>query len=347
MFWITSGKPGSSKTCHMLDFILHDKRFKTEQGSVRPVYYRGIPEVTLDWHELSDEETKVWPDHLPDGAVLLVDEAQQIWPVRPPSKPVPVGLTALETHRHHGWDIIFISQDPGLLDTHARKLCNEQFHFSRPFGSPFVIRYHSGSGYVNPSSKSELSACVQSKMGLPKRVFGMYKSAEVHTHKFKPPKVFFLIPVLIVVVIAAVWMFKNNFLGSSDPPPDAAVQQVPLSPGQVMAGRGSAPVDWSKALVPAVRGLPYTAPFYSSSLKVKNIPVVHGCASFETDFSDCTCYTQQGTPVAGVSVSVCTAYIRHGGAFDPFTDQSTEHLAGWRLAKSNSSSGSGSKRGSE
>jgi hypothetical protein len=313
MFWLFTGKPGTGKTSNTLDFVLHDKRFNVEGSDTkRPVYYRGIRDLKLDWHELTDEDVKNWPEHLPDGAVLVVDEAQQIWPGRPASKPVPPGLTALETHRHHGWDIIFISQDPSLLDTHARKLCNEQYHYSRPFGAPFVIEYHSGSGYVNPSTKSELDNCVKAKKKLPKRVWGYYHSAEVHTHKFKPPKILFIFPILIAFTVFMVWRFYTNYGTSTQEETQAQVDGVPVS-SQVQRAEPPKPQAWGDLLVPEVPGLPYTAPLYSpASRRALSVPVVHGCMSMRSDFSDCTCYTQQGTTITDMPWQMCRRILKNG-----------------------------------
>lgn len=310
MFWLVTGKPGTGKTSHTLDFVLHDKRFEVEgSDSRRPVYYRGIRDLKCPWHELSDEETKHWPDHLPDGAVLVVDEAQQLWPVRPASKAVPDGLTALETHRHHGWDIIFISQDPSLLDSHARKICNEQFHYSRPFGAPFVIEYHSGSGYVSPASKSELDSCVQRKKRLPKRVWDLYKSAEVHTHKFKPPKIIFVLIALILLGGFLLMRFMNNY--GSHPQEGGTVVQADGTVTKVATV--PKPREWGELLRPEVAGLPYTAPLYSpQSREPTAIPIVQGCMSMRADFSDCTCYTQQGTTISDMPWQMCRRILKNG-----------------------------------
>lgn len=311
MFVLVTGKPGASKTSHTLDLVLHDKRFAVEGSDERrPVYYRGIKELRCPWFELSDEETKEWYEHIPDGAVLVVDEAQELWPVRPSTRPVPPGLKALEKHRHRGWDIIFISLDPKLLDSHARTICNEHFHYSRPYQAPFCIQYHSGSGYVNPSNKAELAACVQSKKALPKRVFGLYKSAEVHTHKFRPPKMIYILPVLVLFLIGCLWVFKNRFMPSEDTSQvygDAAPQQAATPSSNVRSS------SWVDLLTPTVPGLPYTAPIYKqASIDVRAVPVVSGCMAFRNDQSDCRCYTQQGTRIRDMSLSVCKRALTDG-----------------------------------
>ena len=320
MFWLMTGKPGSGKTAHALDFILHDPRFAVHVDGKptderRPVYYRGIPDVNLPWFELSDDETQLWHEHIPVGAVLLVDEAQEIWRVRAPSRPVPPGLIALEKHRHQGWDVIFVSQDPSLLDQHARKICNEHFHYSRPFGAPFVVQYHAGSGYVDPANKAALASTVQTKKKLPKRVFGLYKSAELHTHKFRPPKIIYVLPVLAILAGLMFWRFIDNFRPSeTDIVSENAASATSVNgsnevPRQPVPARAS----WSELLEPEIRSLPYTAPLYSEIARTpRSVPVVHGCMSMRADFADCQCHTQQGTRIRGIGADQCRQIIRDG-----------------------------------
>lgn len=332
MFWIFSGKPGSSKTSHAIDFVLYDDQFLKEKekqkkspykrfskgipdyteycSNRRPVYYRGIKEVKLPWIELTDEQALNWEDNVPDNAVLIIDEAQELWGQRHTSKPVPPGIKSLEKHRHSGVDIIFISLDPGLLDVNARLICNEHFHYSRPFGASFVYRYHSGTGYVNPSSTSALEKCEKSKQLLVKRVYGLYRSAEAHTHKFRPPKALFIVPVIACFTLFMLWRFYTNY-GTH---PDEAAQDAPLSPEtQVKRVEPVKPKGWADLLAPEVSGLPYTAPLYSpASRRAVSIPVVQGCMSMRSDFSDCTCYTQQGTTISDMPWQMCRRILKNG-----------------------------------
>jgi len=286
----------------------------------RPIYFRGIKiteegRASLGWHELSDTEAENWPEHVPDAAIVVIDEAQQIFPVRPSSKAVPPGLTALETHRHRGLDIYFISQDPMLLDSHARKICNEHLHYSRPFGAPFVIQYHSGSGFVNPSNKGELTACVQTKKGLPKDAWGLYKSAEIHTHKFRPPKFIFVLFLLPFVVALLGWYGWKSL---SDRPShqQADVQHQGVFDGVIP--RSSAPSDsdnlknksWDELLTPEIDTLPWTAPIYREmAMKPKSVPRVAACLMIN---QKCKCYTQQGTLLPKIPYAVCNSFVKNG-----------------------------------
>jgi hypothetical protein len=311
MFTLVTGAPGASKTSNVIA--------KYAKETSRPVFYRGIRDLTLPWQELTDEETKRWPDHLPDGALLIVDEAQQLWPRRSASQPVPIGLSALETHRHRGWDIVFITQDPGLLDVHARKIANEHFHYVRPFGAPFVTEYHCGTGSINPATRNDLKRCTEKKKPLPKSVWGLYKSAEVHTHKFRPPKILFVVLACAVLAPLAWYTFFSKF-GSGGLAQDGkpVIEQSSSSASLVAPQEKSdePKKSWKELLKPEVAGLPFTAPLYDDIARTPTaVPRLAGCVISRKTMSRCTCYTQQGTTIPDVSRDMCVAFIR-GGMFN-------------------------------
>lgn len=314
MFTLVTGKPGASKTSHILAILMKIKD--------RPIYFRGIKlsddgRAKLGWHELDDKQAESWPDHVPDAAIVIIDEAQQIFPVRPSSRPVPPGLTALETHRHRGLDIWFISQDPMLLDSHARKICNEHLHFSRPFGAPFVIQYHSGSGFVNPANKGELSTCIQTKKALPREVWALYKSAEIHTHKFRPPKVLFLLillPILAAILIAYAW---SSFTAKGESDSEQHVDSAPVGL-QSMIPRMSSGGDvdsrknmtWDQLLTPEIETLPWTAPIYrEKAMEVQSVPRLAACMQIK---KSCKCFTQKGTLLPKIPYAVCNSFVKNG-----------------------------------
>lgn len=313
MFVLVTGAPGASKTSNVI------AKFYKETS--RPIFYRGIRDLTLPWQELTDDEAKRWPEHLPEGAILIVDEAQQLWPVRSSSKPVPEGLAALETHRHNGWDIWFITQEPSLLDSHARKLANEHYHYVRPFGAPFVTEYHSGTGAVAVSSTNDLRRCSQKKKPLPKEAWKFYKSAEVHTHKFRPPKILFVL--LAALLIAPLsWFSFFSKLTDGGLAQDGKQEVASAAPSAAPAAASSAPAPeranrpWAELLKPEIAGLPFTAPLYDEiARKPTAVPKLAGCIVRRKELRDCTCYTQQGTVIADASWSMCMAFIE-GGMFD-------------------------------
>jgi len=337
MFLIVTGSPGSSKTLNVIS------QFKSVTD--RPIYYRGISltdegKSKLGWIELSDDEARDWPDHCPSGAIVIIDEAQEIWPVRPAGTAVPSGLTALEKHRHKGYDVVFLTQHPMLLHTHARKICNEHHHYSRPFGTKRPIRYHSGSGFVNPSDTKELKfSCTQKRIPLDTSTYPLYKSAEIHTHKSRVPFGVIKMWVLIALVLGLVgfcvyWLIsvisgeKEGLTHRPDSLPSSPQQSsLSLSTSAISPVSSRRDVDWSTALIPEIDGIPYTAPLYNDAAsKVKSVPRVAACIASK---ARCQCFTQQATVIHGVRDQVCRQHVQQG-TFDHMHEENRERGGGSR-----------------
>lgn len=305
MLILITGAPGASKTSHAIDKLFDEKR---------PVFFYNIALndeglSRLGWVEFTQDQVLNWHNELPANAILVVDEAQRIWPVRSPSKPVPESCTAMETHRHQGVDIILITQHPGLIDSHIRKLINEHYHYSRPYGMPFAIEYHSGSGVVSPDNRSELSACTNSKKPLPKRVWPLYKSAEVHTHKAQIPKAVYFVAVMALLALFLIWKFLSGFgPGKESKQPavmPAVLNAAPVAPGSTL--QKSETMGWAELLTPEVPGIPFTAPLYrEEAMRVQSVPRVAGCMVIA---DACTCYTQQGTVIHDIGPDLCRQYL--------------------------------------
>lgn len=310
MFTLITGAPGSGKTSHLIHRLKDEKR---------PVYYRGIRNLKLPgWVELSDEEAATWYNHVPDGAIFVLDEAQDIFPQRPLSRPTPEGCSILSKHRHRGWDVFFITQAPTAVDHEARKYVNEHYHYSRSFGAGIVTEYHKGNGLIDLSDKWALKQeCNKRNKRLPKSVWGLYHSAEIHTHKFKMPTRAYAFPIAILLVVFLGWRAYAWYSNQQEQALSAA-PAIPEATDILPPGTRTVPSpgpvgNWSDMLKSEVRGLPYTAPIYRDiAIKPKAVPVVAGCMSMRADFSDCTCFTQQGTRIADMPVQMCRTVIRDG-----------------------------------
>lgn len=140
------------------------------------------------------------------GAAIFIDEAQRHFRPRPVGSPVPDHVAALEVHRHQGLDIYLITQRPGLIDSNVRALCGKHIALrSTPFG-----RYKYEWPEVGDiDSKSSRDTAAKSRYKLPKHVFKLYKSAEVHTtHKHALPMA---AKVLLVALPLAAGLLWNSY----------------------------------------------------------------------------------------------------------------------------------------
>ena len=94
-------------------------------------------------------------------------------------------LTAMETHRHSGHDLIFITQAPTFLHHHARKLVGQHIHLYRGGGSKVVARYEWSHVCDSPNDRREQERADFQTFHFNKSHFELYQSATIHTHKFK------------------------------------------------------------------------------------------------------------------------------------------------------------------
>ena len=171
MLNLVTGTPGAGKTLYTISSLADVED--------RPIFYHGITDLNLPWHAINDPE--FWHKEVPDGAIVVIDEVQKIFPVRDHKKPVPDGIAAIETHRHRGIDIYFITQHPSLVDHHARRLVGSHIHVRRILTVRRLATLFKLGEAFDPKDKLELKRCEASSWTYPKKAYDYYKSAEIHT----------------------------------------------------------------------------------------------------------------------------------------------------------------------
>jgi zona occludens toxin len=295
MIFVITGSPGAGKSLFLIDTLkdTHD----------RTIYYHGINNLKLDWIELDDPLN--FHTELEEGSIVVLDEAQKTFPVRDYKKDKPEALSFLETHRHHGVDIYFITQHASMLDIHIRRLTGTHIHLNRNFGANYATKYTANS-VIDPKNYHELKTAEKSIFRYPKKTFDLYKSAEVHTHKKKIPLMLFLIPLGIVIIY---YLFNSltDTLGITEPEETIATEEktFDLLPGS-LPGRSRDELTL-KDLTPKYPSIPESAPAYASLWQPVTFPKLN-CISSKTR---CHCYTQQGTYYK-VSEEICRNRIQFG-----------------------------------
>lgn len=208
MIELTTGVPGSGKTLSMVD-RLHKLQTKWARDSaeIRPVFVSGIPDLALPHTalplksvQLSKSATpSLVPDWeaLPDGALVIISEAQGCFPPRSSQSTPPDHVAFLNVHRHKGLDIWLDTQHPKLIDGSVRALVGKHQHYRRLFGGQRAVVYEWDSC---SDSLSGMNTATKSFYSYPKHAFKFYKSAEVHTKQsFKLP-IWFLLPFLALLL---------------------------------------------------------------------------------------------------------------------------------------------------
>ena len=309
MITIIDGMPGAGKTQFALSHLLK----KTEKEP-RPVYYAGIPELKIEgWIEL--EQPADWIK-VEDGAIILLDEAQKVYPLRKAGSDKPAHVSYLETHRHQGHDLYLITQDGTLLDIQCRKLCNQFFHLKRASGTSrvAVTEYAEFANHNDYHERQKAQSTSIWKHD--KKIWSLYHSATIHTVQARIPKKLYLVPVLIVGVIALLYTVFSGFgeVEANTIPGDKKKTSLVL-PGDEdnqVPDVIQAKINYFEQYRPRLRDKPETAPIYDGLRTVQSYPRLQ---CIHSEKHGCACYSQQATKIQ-VSQKRCLEFIKKGDTFD-------------------------------
>ena len=166
-----------------------------------------LKQFNLDWRRF--DNPALWYE-LPRQSIIVMDECQQTFPPRPVGARVPLHCSEFETHRHKGWDIHLVTQDAKLLDNHIRRLAGCHVHYFNPFKSNRVTRYQADKVF-DPEDYFQKKNTISSIITRDKSMYGLYWSADAHTHKLVLPKKLIL---LLVVPFAIAWLVWYLLSGS-------------------------------------------------------------------------------------------------------------------------------------
>jgi zona occludens toxin (predicted ATPase) len=236
MIYLITGVPGSGKSLRTIQMILDfQKEGRQVYADIDGLKIEGVLPSPQDWTTT------------PEGSVVIYDECQKIFPstgkagVAEDSR-----LRALETHRHTGHDLIFITQAPTFVHHHIRKLVGKHMHCYRALGLKGCTIFSWEGVCDNPNGFHERKAADSERWTYPQNLFQYYKSATIHTHKFKMPKKLLLLFAAAVLLIGgALFYFSRSNLAA-----------VVSNDKTATSGAESAPVvvntDYNNLLVQAI-----------------------------------------------------------------------------------------------
>lgn len=303
MITLFTGSPGAGKTSFLVDFL-------SKLEGDRPIFSDGLEGLTLP-HTACDANN--WHTELPDGAILVIDEAQRVWRPRGSAAKVPDSVAELETHRHRGIDIFLTTQSPRLIDSNVRALVGRHVHI-RDTG--ILGRYW----YEWPECNDSMQwkTCINKhRITLPKKAFALYKSSSLHTTPVRGiPRVLFVVIIAFIVLsllIYSIYKIINRAQPAKLPTPQPTSintthsQQVSYRSGQI---------DDRTDFIPRVSNKPESAPAYDHLRIITAMPVVRAGACVG---EVCRCYTDQGTD-PGLSNAECRTFVTNP-PFDPYRTQ--------------------------
>lgn len=313
MITLMTGLPGHGKT----QFALESIRAKAKKEN-RQVYYYGIKDLKIDDWLLMDDPHQ-WLS-LPDGSIILIDECQRVFPNRPTGSRVPDHVQYFDTHRHKGYDVILITQDPGLLDSFIRKLVGEHFHTIRKFGGNSANVYRWESLHDGSKRSDRADACEKIAYSFKKDIWALYPSATIHTvQRNIPKKIWLYLPLAIIVAVGSIFLSVKFLMGLGRPPAVSPVSVVSSgSVGSTVSnsdkGRIKTSSEYIESLKPRVPGLPHTASFYDDAAHIYSMPFPVACIA---NSRQCQCFTDQGTRIHGMDEVSCRTIV-DTGIYNPF-----------------------------
>lgn len=317
MITLFTGMPGAGKTAALVDLL-------SKLPGDRPIYVHYDPaakrrpdQVVL--HEslkIPHEPIHVneWPGELPDDAIMIIDEVQDVWRPRGSTSKVPDAVAALETHRHSGIDFYLTTQAPRLVDANVRGLIGRHVHI-RDTG--WLGRHW----YEWPECNDGLSwkTCpVKKSFKLPAKVFELYQSATAHHKPIRttPPALYWAIGFIVLALVLGVFAYRT-FGKKPEPVPAKSTPELnapePVQTPTSANGQTARPIDDRIDWIPRISNKPESAPAYDHLRVVVAMPqVVGGYCEGET----CRCITQQGTD-AGLGASECRRWLENP-PFNPY-----------------------------
>lgn len=340
MITLITGVPGSGKTLMAVSDLA--KKVDKEWAG-RKIFIHGIPDLTIptepipDGHSIQDMHVWLkWPEN--NGSILVIDEAQNIFPPRSAGSKTPEIVEWLHVHRHSGVDIILITQMPGRIDKQVRDLVGAHYHIHK---TPLGVRMRYFWDYCENNPRTGMKNARPEVYKFDKKSFGLYKSAEIHT-KVKTPKsrVLWVIPIALVVFGMTSYMGYSllSGLGSSekDVAENSSLSSVvevksddvkkSVKDKSVMAGQeigGQIAPNQNKNLTedmlkPKIEGMVESKPLYDQIRQVKQLEYPVACISGGK--SGCSCYSSQGTVIKEIDKKTCNDYVKNGMPFNPYKE---------------------------
>jgi len=242
---LITGVPGAGKTLRAVYLIMQ----ALEKG--RLVF------TDIDGFNHPDVQTAPndWRD-TPEGSLVVYDESQKTYPSTGKAGRVEdERITSLETHRHTGHDLIFITQAPTLIHHHIRKLVGLHIHVHRAAGLKRATLFTWDFTCEAPNDRREQERADTENWFYPKDLFKYYKSATIHTHKFNvPKKIAFALSAVVLVVGYVVYQLVSDgglsTLNLADSAPLDEQQSAQLGMPSADAVAASSVIEQEKILLP-------------------------------------------------------------------------------------------------
>lgn len=310
MMILISGQPGNGKTLRAL--ALAEAEYNRNMEAVKAgreeprQFFANIAGATYPDNPDAFPWMQPMPDHndwreLPDGSFVIYDEAHSdgntqgleryglLFPsTGKPGESDDPRIRAMSTHRHRGFDLVFVTQWPNKIHHNVRTLVGKHIHMNRAMGLAAAGVLAWTRVQSDPYDEKQRDKAEEEIWHFPKGVYKRYRSATLHTatYKFKVPKKLIgalSTAAMIVLVMGLLWVFV--FDPNKDREEEAA-QEAPIA--QAPAGAGGAPAPLPGGVV-QVSTEPPVAP-----AELPELPTPAGCM---VGVRGCSCWGRDGRKI--------------------------------------------------
>lgn len=177
MIYLYTAPPGTGKTCWVVKQLV-DNWIPDPNNDKRAIYsninglkIEGIRELPDDGDFRKCE----------DGSIIIIDEPQDIDHYNSDSRGFNPVAKALSKHRHRGFDIHFITQDPSLLHKYVLKNVYLHYYLWRPAQRKAIEIYTFARAIVSPTTNDFKNAYDKIWWRFEEHYLQYYKSTVLNT----------------------------------------------------------------------------------------------------------------------------------------------------------------------
>lgn len=307
--------PGAGKTLYAVWYLI-----KKAAEENRVIYTIGIPELVIPTITQSYKQFRAWPERevidvpnplqkdLPEdekptrllnyaeGSLVVIDEVQYLWPSGGSREPTE-DIKYLTKHRHHGLEIVLITQSPQLIHKNVLAVVDKHLHIRKTWAGRQLYEWPEYCSTVRAVS-SRISA-IKKSYKLPKKAFGLYRSASTHIKQtMSVPFIVFLLPIILLVTGYYMYRSYTNVMARTK-----TFEQV--ANGEKTNDSPSSPSFASPTPTEPVINRPLTVAMVSDQV---DWSVVSACVS---TVEKCVCYGKKAERLS-VPAESCRKAIEYG-----------------------------------